>query len=422
MNENLNTPIGKEETYEQFETDENETSLKKINFLSPKNIIKYILTTFIILCIIILLFNLTQNKNITEIFESKSNPKKLASPINKDILKYKIEPQISENNISLDYTIKGTFISKQSTEHITLITILLLVETKCSKDNCLECYVNERIKYPELNDEEAFKKVYKEMGLRDTFVEKIYCQQHNPEMPKGDYRKQIHFVWNKYKREMIPLKDIYYIDDYFAKQINNEYLQAVIQGYEFTIIDHIYEKNNKNYKYNEKTLKFDEIKLDIKCKKNYECTIGDNEQCETCDSDDNKKCGSCNEGYYLSDDDKKICKKTSIDDEPGLSDKEAFDKIYKEMDLQDTYVKNVYCKEKNSNRIFFVWNKYKRKMILIKGVNDIDDVIDKTYNNEYLQAVIQGYEFTFMDHIYEKNKKYYIYNDKELIFNEIKFE
>ena len=60
-------------------------------------------------------------------------------------------------------------------------------------------------------------------------------------------------------------------------------------------------------------------------------------------------------------------------------------------------------------------------MILIKGVNDIDDVIDKTYNNEYLQAVIQGYEFTFMDHIYEKNKKYYIYNDKELIFNEIKF-
>ena len=147
-----------------------------------------------------------------------------------------------------------------------------------------------------------------------------------------------------------------------------------------------------------------------------------NEQCETCDSDDNKKCGSCNEGYYLSDDDKKICKKTSIDDEPGLSDKEAFDKIYKEMDLQDTYVKNVYCKEKNSNRIFFVWNKYKRKMILIKGVNDIDDVIDKTYNNEYLQAVIQGYEFTFMDHIYEKNKKYYIYNDKELIFNEIKFE
>ena len=67
MNEDLNTPIGKEETYEQFETDENENSLKKINFLSPKNIIKYILTTFIILCIIILLFNLTQNKNITDL-------------------------------------------------------------------------------------------------------------------------------------------------------------------------------------------------------------------------------------------------------------------------------------------------------------------------------------------------------------------
>ena len=28
------------------------------------------------------------------------------------------------------------------------------------------------------------------------------------------------------------------------------------------------------------------------------------------------------------------------------------------------------------------------------------------FNDEYFQSVRQGYEFTFIDHIYEKNKKY----------------
>ena len=251
MKENLNTPNEKEETYEQFDTDENENEIsiqtkkhKKINLFSPIKIIKYILITFIILCLIILLFNLTQNKSILNIFEFKSNSKKLSSPLNKDEFNFKNEPQFIENSISLDYSIKGSYISKQSNDHITLITILLVVEKKCSKNNCLECYVSEEINYPQLSDEEAFEKVYKEMNLRETFVEKIYCQQHNPEIPKGDYRRQIHFVWNKYKREMIPLKNIFYIDYYFAEQLNNEYLQAIIQGYEFTIIDLIYEKKN----------------------------------------------------------------------------------------------------------------------------------------------------------------------------------
>ena len=48
-----------------------------------------------------------------------------------------------------------------------------------------EIYVEE-IKYPKLSEKEAFDKVYKEMGLRDTFIEKIYCQQHNPKMLQGD--------------------------------------------------------------------------------------------------------------------------------------------------------------------------------------------------------------------------------------------
>ena len=117
------------------------------------------------------------------------------------------------------------------------------------------------INYPEKSDKEAFEKVYKEMGLRDTFVENVYCQQHNPKMPKGDYRNQIHFVWNDYKRKMVPIKGVYYIDDYFSKDITDEYLQSVLQGYEFTFMDHIYERDKKYYKYNDRTNKFDEIEL-----------------------------------------------------------------------------------------------------------------------------------------------------------------
>lgn len=272
------------------------------------------------------------------------------------------------------------------------------------------------------------------MGLRDTFVKNIYCQQHNPLMPKGNYRNQVHFVWNNYKRKMIPIKGVYYIDYDIAKRYNNEYLQAIIQGYEFTIIDHVYQKNNKNYRYNEITLKFDEIILEIKWQINYQCSIGSNEKCGSCDSEQNEYCDTCNEGYYLSEDDKTKCKKFETDGDeikyPELSDKEAFDKAYKEMGLSDTEVKNVYCqkhspkmpKDNYRGLMHFVWNDYKRKMIPIKGLYSIDDRIAKEYDDEYLQSVMQGYKFTFMDHIYEKDKKYYKYNDLTLKFDEINFD
>ena len=178
MKKELNTPI-KEETYVQFDTDEitPKKNHKKITYFSPKQIIKYILLTFVILCLIILLYNLTQNQNISNKFESKSNSKKLSLPL-RDDFNFINEPQFLEDSITLDYSVKGSYISKQSNEHITLITILLVVEKKCSKDNCLDCYINGEINYPELSEKEAFNKVYKEMGLRDTWVENIYCQQH----------------------------------------------------------------------------------------------------------------------------------------------------------------------------------------------------------------------------------------------------
>ena len=436
MKENLNNQ-NKEETegaYEQFDTDETfpqDEKHKKMSLFPPKKLIKYILITFSVLCLILLMYTLTQDKNDSNKLEFRPSPKKIKLPFEKDELGIKPELKLVENKISLDYSIKGRDIIIGK-EQIILINVFITIQNQCSKDNCFDCYSNEEINYPELTEKEAFDKVYKEMGLRDTYVKNVYCQQHNPKMPKGDYSNQVHFVWNNYKRKMVPIKGVYYIDDDIAKIYNNEYLQAVMQGYEFTIIDHIYEKNNKNYKYNDITLKFDEIKLDIKCKKISECTIGSDEKCNTCDSEENEYCDSCNEGYYLSEEDKTHCKKFEIDDDeihyPELSEKEAFDKVFKEMGLRNTFIKNVYCQQHNPkmpkgdyrNQVHFVWNNYKRKMIPIKDLYFIDDYIAETYNNEYLQAIIQGYKFTFMDHIYEKDTKYYKYNEITLKFDEIK--
>ena len=93
------------------------------------------------------------------------------------------------------------------------------------------------------------------MNLLNTYVKGIY---YNPSLTK-DNNNRVNCAWNKYKRKMITFKGINYIDKYNSD--NNEYLQAFIQGYEFTSIDHVYEKNNKNYIYNILTLKFDEIIL-----------------------------------------------------------------------------------------------------------------------------------------------------------------
>ena len=437
MKEKLNNQSKEEKggTYEQFETDETfpqDKSYKKINLFSPKIFIKYILITFSVLCLILLIYNLTQNKNNSNNLEFKSNPKKLTLPYEKNELGIKPEVKFIESKISFDSSVKGSCFTN-SKEQIILINIFITIKNQCPKDNCFDCYSSDEINYPELSEKEAFDKVYKEMGLRDTFVKNVYCQQHNPKMPKGDYRNQIHFVWNKYKRKMMPINGVYFIDDDIAKIYNNEYLQAIIQGYEFTIIDHIYEKNNKNYKYNDITLNFDEIKLDIKCKKISECSIGPDEKCNSCDSEQNEYCDTCNEGYYLSEEDKTQCKKFENDGDeinyPELGEKEVFDKVYKEMGLRDTYIKNVYCQKHNPkfpkgvyrNLVHFVWNNYKRRMIPIKEVYYIDEGNSKFIKNEYLQSVLQGYKFTFMDHIYKKDKKYYKYNDSENKFDEVKF-
>ena len=138
-------------------------------------------------------------------------------------------------------------------------------------------------------------------------------------------------IWNKYKRKFISFKGVNYIDKYNAKKYNNEYLQAVLQGYEFTIIDHIYEKNNKNYYYNNKTLKFDEILLDLKCQRK-----GD-----------------------------KI-------NYPELSDEEAFDKIYKEMELSET-LQRLFIPKIIQNRIPITLC----QDVIIHGINIMFGIIIK---------------------------------------------
>ena len=130
-----------------------------------------------------------------------------------------------------------------------------------------------------------------------------------------------YYVWNNYKRKMIEIiGDLCYqsISIYsHDSDVNNDYFQSVIQEYKFTYQDHIYEKNNKIYRYNNHTLKFEEIKSESELsfklicgpiKRKARCIIGEGEKCKSCESNYSRSCASCNEGYYLSNDDKTKCK------------------------------------------------------------------------------------------------------------------
>ena len=92
MKDNLNFS-NKEGTYEQFDTDETlpkDIKNKKTNLLSPKQIMGYLLISIVVLCLI-LFFNLSQNKNISNILEKKSIPKRLKLPLDKNELGFKPE-------------------------------------------------------------------------------------------------------------------------------------------------------------------------------------------------------------------------------------------------------------------------------------------------------------------------------------------
>ena len=351
----------------------------------------------------------------------------------------------------------------------------------CPNDTCIDCFDDTEINYPELSDDEALKQTMTDLNIRTTYSDKIYCDNYCMNLSNG-LRIVRHYAWNIYKRKMIEIIGIYYIGYVYSymlayneqnlsysclgEEFNNEYFQSVRQGYEFTYIDHIYQKEDKYYIYNNKTLLFDPIDGDLNCEASKptpkKCTIGQNEKCKTCDENDPGICGLCNEGYYLPLDGNKLqCEKCSMkgcrncpndtcidcfDDTeinyPGLSDDEALKQTMTDLIIRTTYSDKIYCDCNgidlpNGLRIVrhYAWNKYKRKMVEIIGIyhigydynymlayneqNVLNYYAGEEFNDEYLQSVRQGYEFTYIDHIYQKNDKYYKYNNKTLLFDEI---
>ena len=110
--------------------------------------------------------------------------------------------------------------------------------------------------------------------------------------------------------------------------LNNEYLQAVNQGYKFTYRDHIYQKNHKLYHFNEETSLFEEPGIIVQntCVKpviipeeptvpKEPCKTGFGELCRECDKYEPQYCGSCNDGYYYTFKDRTKCIKCPPDRE-----------------------------------------------------------------------------------------------------------
>ena len=101
--------------------------------------IKYILLDFFLLFLIILFFNLTQNKNISNNLEYKSNPKK-KTPLEKEVPTIKNELKLIENEVDLNCSLKGTNITNGNNQQIKLIIVFITINNKCLAGNCFDCY------------------------------------------------------------------------------------------------------------------------------------------------------------------------------------------------------------------------------------------------------------------------------------------
>ncbi len=118
------------------------------------------------------------------------------------------------------------------------------------------------LKEDDVNNWEALQKAIKEMGLRETYCRGVYCEQHSPNMPAGNYTQQRHYVWNDATQEMVELPEIYYLSDDGGEAEGlegYEEIQAYTQGFRFTETDGIYTKDGKNYRFNSETVSFEEI-------------------------------------------------------------------------------------------------------------------------------------------------------------------
>ena len=84
------------------------------------------------------------------------------------------------------------------------------------------------------SDTKALEKAIKDMGLRETYCKGVYCEQHNPSMPKGNYTHQRHYVWDPVNQKMVLLRDksgneLYYISS-DGSGVNNDILKKWLNG------------------------------------------------------------------------------------------------------------------------------------------------------------------------------------------------
>ena len=92
------------------------------------------------------------------------------------------------------------------------------------------------------NDTKALEKAIKDMGLRETNCKGVYCEQHNPSMPKGNYTHQRHYVWDPVNQKMVLLKDksgneLYYISSNGNEAKSNEHLNKWLNGtYDYRLV------------------------------------------------------------------------------------------------------------------------------------------------------------------------------------------
>ena len=98
------------------------------------------------------------------------------------------------------------------------------------------------------------------MGLRETFCKGVYCQQHNPDMPAGNYKNLKHYVWNALKHEMVEIPNVFYISSSGREAYHVAEFQAYRLGYNFTDKRGVYEKDGHFYKFNSETMEFEQIK------------------------------------------------------------------------------------------------------------------------------------------------------------------
>ena len=100
----------------------------------------------------------------------------------------------------------------------------------------------------------------KTVNLRNTFCNGVFCQDRNPDKEQGDYTQQKHYVWNNALNRLEELSGVYYIKangtDVFGGTIYNAALQAVLQGYNYTTTDGVFEREGKYYKYDDFTNSF----------------------------------------------------------------------------------------------------------------------------------------------------------------------